>query len=93
LRHGRTVPMGFDTEPESHEYLEYLEREAETWVPGFIAEEVEAAGLTEFCIYDAAGNLTSVAYDRIPAALLMLAQRQQQQIDRLYQLIDPKGGV
>ena len=53
-----------------------------TRIPGFVAEEVREVA-PEFCTYDNAGNLTGVQYDRIPAALVALAQRQQTQIDDL----------
>lgn len=40
-------------------------------IPGFVAEEVEAAGLEEFLIRDETGALTGLAYDRFSAALLV----------------------
>lgn len=54
-------------------------------IPGFVAEEVEEVGLKEFVTYDKDGDVSGVAYDRIPAALVMLAQRQQTQINELQQ--------
>ena len=38
-------------------------------IPGFVAEEVEAAGLEEFLTRDTTGELTGLAYDRFSAAL------------------------
>lgn len=40
-------------------------------IPGFVAEEVEEAGLEEFLTRDASGELTGLAYDRFSAALLV----------------------
>lgn len=40
-------------------------------IPGFVAEEVEEAGLEEFLIRDETGALTGLAYDRFSAALLV----------------------
>lgn len=49
-------------------------------IPGFVAEEVEAI-LPQFCTYDEnGGNLTGVAYDRLTAGLLLIAQEQDVQI-------------
>ncbi|WP_159794441.1 hypothetical protein [Puerhibacterium puerhi] len=39
-------------------------------IPGVVAEEVEAAGLAEFCTYDEDGTLTGVMYDRLPLLLI-----------------------
>ena len=54
------------------------------WIPGFIAEEVEAISPL-FCTYDQdeEGKLGGVAYDRLSAALLALAQRQAGQLAAL----------
>ena len=40
-------------------------------IPGFVAEEVEEAGLEEFLTRDTSGKLTGLAYDRFSAALLV----------------------
>lgn len=56
-------------------------------ITGFVAEEVEEAGLSEFVTYDDDGEINGLAYDRIPAALVMLAQRQQGQIDTLIETV------
>lgn len=83
-------------------YTAYLERELQgeevDWsdvdvqqidvrIPGFIAEEVEEAGLGVFNMYDADGELNGVAYDRIAAGLLKVVLNQQKQIDELKALV------
>jgi hypothetical protein len=50
---------------------------------GFVAEELDELGLSEFVEYDTAGLPASIRYDRITAALVPLLQRQQAQIDAL----------
>lgn len=50
---------------------------------GFIAEELDELGLVDFVEYDAEGLPISIRYDRLTAALIPLAQRQQAQIDAL----------
>ncbi|WP_131104021.1 hypothetical protein [Ornithinimicrobium sufpigmenti] len=52
-------------------------------VPGVIAEEVEAAGLAEFCSYDEAGNLVSVQYDRLALLLIPLVRDLRERITTL----------
>lgn len=47
-------------------------------VPGFVAEEVEAAGLEEFLTRDETGELTGLAYDRLSAALLVAMKDERQ---------------
>ena len=49
---------------------------------GLIAEEVGAVN-PDWVVYDAAGNVLSVRYDQVNAALLGLVQRQQAKIDAL----------
>ncbi len=39
-------------------------------IPGLVAEEVEAAGLREYCTYDEAGAIEGIAYDRLWTLLL-----------------------
>ncbi|WP_419704994.1 hypothetical protein [Promicromonospora sp. NFX87] len=51
--------------------------------PGFVAEEVLAAGGDVFISRDEMGAAAGLAYERLTAALVVLAQRQQQQIDSL----------
>ena len=51
--------------------------------PGFVAEEVIAAGGDVFITRDETGAPSGLAYARLTAALVALAQRQQQQIDSL----------
>jgi len=50
---------------------------------GVIAEELEALGLTEFVIYDAAGVVSGVHYDRLALALIPVLQVQQSRLDLL----------
>ncbi|PFG16270.1 hypothetical protein ATK74_0804 [Propionicimonas paludicola] len=52
------------------------------WVPGFIAEEVEEVAPV-FVTRDYSQELAGVAYDRITAGLVVLAQAQQRQIEDL----------
>jgi len=55
---------------------------------GFIAEELDAAGLTEFVDYDAEGRPDAIQYDRLSVALLAVAKDQQQQLDDLANRLD-----
>lgn len=50
---------------------------------GFIAEELDAAGLVEFVEYDDQGRPDAVQYDRLTAALLTVVKTQQDQLDDL----------
>jgi len=50
---------------------------------GYIAEELDAAGLTEYVDYDDQGRPNAIQYDRLTVPLLQLAQRQQAQLDDL----------
>ena len=43
-------------------------------IPGLVAEEVEEAGLSEFCSYDESGNLVGVMYDRVALLLIPLVR-------------------
>ncbi|WP_345264749.1 fibronectin type III domain-containing protein [Nocardioides nanhaiensis] len=43
-------------------------------IPGLVAEDVEATGLTEFVIYDQDGDTQGLAYDRIGVALIPLVR-------------------
>ena len=52
-------------------------------IPGVVAEEVEAAGLSEFCSYDEAGQLVEVQYDRLPLLLIPLVRDLRDRITRL----------
>lgn len=54
-------------------------------IPGFVVDEVEDAGLTDFVTYDVQGEPNGLAYDRFSAALVMLAKRQESEIQRLSQ--------
>jgi len=57
--------------------------ETDRWHVGLIAEEVHAAGLTEFVDYDDDGNPVSVTYDRLVVALLAVVKQQQARLDAL----------
>jgi hypothetical protein len=50
---------------------------------GFVAEELDALGLTAFVEYDGEGLPISIRYDRISAALIPVVQQQAQQITAL----------
>lgn len=55
---------------------------------GFVAEELEAIGLTEFVDYDSEGAAASIRYDRLAAALIPVVQEQQSQIAALQTALD-----
>lgn len=59
-------------------------------IPGLVAEEVEEAGLSEFCTYDENGDLAGVMYDRVPLLLIPLVRDLREQLaemaDRLNRL-------
>jgi len=55
---------------------------------GFIAEELDAAGLTEFVDYDPEGRPDAIQYDRLTVALLAVAKDQQRQLDDLTARLD-----
>lgn len=61
-------------------------------IPGFVAEEVEEAGLEEFLIRDEEGNLTGLAYDRFPAALFMAMKSERKRADDLQLRVDALEG-
>jgi hypothetical protein len=48
---------------------------------GFIAEELDEAGLSEFVVYDEDGRPDAIEYDRLTAGLLTVVKRQQAQIE------------
>lgn len=50
---------------------------------GLIAEELDAAGLHEFVMYDDEGHPEGIEYSMLPVALLAVDRRQQRQIDEL----------
>lgn len=75
-------------------------------VPGLVAEEVEAVGLSEYAVYDDAEDggdptLQSVSYDRLWTLLIPLVRDQRDQIAALQdrvaaleaQLTEPKNNV
>lgn len=52
---------------------------------GFIAEDLEDLGFTEFLFYDGDGLVEGINYDRLTVALLMLAQQQDARLVALEQ--------
>lgn len=52
-------------------------------IPGMVAEEVEAAGLTEFVQYGTDGEVEGLMYDRLGVALIPIVARQRDRIDDL----------
>lgn len=55
----------------------------DTHYVGFIAEELHDLGLTAFVVYDDEDKPEAIAYDRLSAALVGLAQQQQREHDAL----------
>lgn len=55
---------------------------------GFIAEELDEAGLGQFVEYDDQGRPDAIQYDRLSAALLVVVKQQQQQLDALTARVD-----
>lgn len=55
---------------------------------GFIAEDLDEAGLGMFVDYDEEGRPDAIQYDRLSVALLEVAKSQQAQIDRLAARVD-----
>lgn len=53
------------------------------WEIGFIAEEMDALGLTELVEYDKEGRPDGVRYDKVPLYLTRLAATQQQELNQL----------
>lgn len=52
-------------------------------VVGFLAEDLDDAGLGFFCEYDGEGNPTGVDYPRLSVAGLRLAQQAMEEVDEL----------
>lgn len=65
-----------------------LNPDTEQHYVGFIAEELDEAGLKCFVLYDEEGRPDAISYDRISAALVTLAQDQQAKIDDLRSEMD-----
>lgn len=61
-------------------------------VVGFVAEELDAAGLGDFVVHAADGAASAIRYDRLAAALLPVIQAQQAQIDALAARLDAIEG-
>lgn len=55
---------------------------------GFIAEELDELGLSDFVEYDDQGRPDAIFYDRLTVALVPLLRSQQQQIDTLTERLD-----
>ncbi len=54
----------------------------EHWEIGFIAEDLDALGLTPLVLYDSAGHPDAVHYDRVCLYLLQIAKEQQAELAR-----------
>ena len=52
-------------------------------VPGLVAEELEEAGLDEFCSYDESGTLVGVQYDRVALLLIPIVKDLSERIKTL----------
>jgi hypothetical protein len=52
-------------------------------VPGFVAEEVEEAGLSDLVIYDDSGEVEGLSYDRMLVAIIPVIKNYQQRISAL----------
>lgn len=59
---------------------------------GFIAEEIDELGLSEFVVYNPDGTPESVAYDRLTVGLLDVVKTQQQQIAWLTERVAQLSG-
>lgn len=66
----------------------FVEVQPITRIPGVIAEDVEAAGLSEFALYDEDGALRSVKYDRIGVAWIPLVKELYAKIDEIEAQLD-----
>lgn len=55
---------------------------------GFIAEELEGLGFSEFIFYDEDGEVQGLNYDRMTVALLMLAQHQEDRLSALEERVN-----
>lgn len=71
-----------------HVELPEIDRDPLERIPGFVAEEVEATGLTEFVLHDADGEPRGIAYDRISAALVLVVQEHKERLDAQAQTIN-----
>lgn len=60
---------------------------------GFIAEDLDEAGLTDFVVYNDEGQPESIMYDRLSVALLEVLKMQQEQIEELSRKIDALEGT
>lgn len=52
-------------------------------IPGFVAEDMEAAGLGVLCEYDEHGDLQGISYDRVGAALVLALQALLERVETL----------
>ncbi|KUF05524.1 hypothetical protein [Leucobacter sp. G161] len=56
-------------------------------IPGFIAEDMESAGLGILCQYDGDGELTGIQYDRVPAAIALAVKALLGRVEDLESLL------
>lgn len=63
--------------------LEYHQETGKKWAYGYIAEEVEKAGLHEVVAYDKQGRADGVDYGLLSVFILELVKEQQKEIDSL----------
>ncbi|MGH9247987.1 MAG: tail fiber domain-containing protein [Acidimicrobiales bacterium] len=66
--------------------------DTDRWHVGFVADEVDEAGLTQFVDYDETGEPFAITYDRLTAALFTLAQTQERRIADLEQRVAALDG-
>ena len=87
----------YDIRPLEHDPKDVLKLQPVTWhdiwqdatdedkprIPGFIAEDVHEAGLTEYVQYDEEGRPDGLSYDRMTAALLCVLKDHEKRIVEL----------
>lgn len=87
----------YDIRPLEHDPKDVLKLQPVTWhdiwqdaadenkprIPGFIAEDVHEAGLTEYVQYDDEGRPDGLNYDRMAAALLSVLKDHEKRITEL----------
>jgi len=87
----------YDIRPLEHDPKDVLKLQPVTWhdiwqdaadenkprIPGFIAEDVHEAGLTEYVQYDEEGRPDGLSYDRMTAALLCVLKDHEKRITEL----------
>lgn len=77
-------------EPKNFRYKAQVESRGEEAAVevGFIAEDLDAAGLSQFVYYDEEGRPEGVSYETFSVALLQVARNQQAQLDALIARIE-----